>query len=140
VAHTRSQELEPKGNFVGTDSQVALSYCPIVQLDEYINIWGSRRCHVISNYMHYDALEGSEPNPKDTTYNAFRKAAMDDLLYLVEIMAYLPFTRTGRITIRPSDIVAHYLIHPVFVRMCAVRVRTPKIILCHILFYLKIYP
>jgi len=92
--------LEPKGYFIGSNSQIALSYLPIVQLDEYVNIWGSKPLHIISNYMWADAWDGV-----GTTENAslMRKSAIDDMLYLIETMAYLPFTRTGRITLSNTN-------------------------------------
>lgn len=93
-------QLEPKGIFMGNDQQIAMSYIPVIILDEYVNIWGSKRLNIVSNYTDYKAWTGSGD---EQSYNEFRHKAIEDLLYLVQISAYLPFTRTGRIELCHTD-------------------------------------
>lgn len=93
-------QLEVQGLFFGGSNEVALSYCPVIQLDEYVNLWGSKRFSVIHNYRNTSMLNDSETVK---TYNEFRKQATDDLAYLVEIYSYMPFVRVGKITLGYID-------------------------------------
>lgn len=93
-------QLQVKGLFFGASNQVALAYCPIIQLDEYVNLWGSRRLAIVHNYR---TLIPEDDSKTLGNYNEFRKAAVDDLVYLVETHSYLPFTRTGTIRLSMTD-------------------------------------
>ena len=93
-------QLDPKGNYFGKNDQIAMSYCPIVQLDEYVRIWGSRRCYVVTNYMSAKNLEG---NVKKEAYDNFKKFAVKELMHLINVYSVLPFTRTGKITLNHTD-------------------------------------
>jgi len=88
-------QLDPKGNYVGNADQIALSYCPIIQLDEYVKIWGSKRCYVTTNYMDREVL--------NENYGMYRDVIVRDLIELVRVYAHLPFTRTGTITLAHTD-------------------------------------
>lgn len=86
--------LIPQANFVGNSSTWSLSYLPAVFLQEYADIWGSRPMQCIHNYMPYMLL-----NPSETTLDICEKQAFEDLKYIVECNAYLPFTRRGTLSL-----------------------------------------
>jgi hypothetical protein len=78
------------------NSHRALSTIPVVALPQYINIWGNKGKRIESNYISRLAIGGEH---EKTDGNLFQKAVIEDLKYLVDIYAPLPFTRQGTITI-----------------------------------------
>ena len=87
---------KPRGAMLGGNSSLPLTYLPMIVLDEYVKIWGNKIFESTSNYIDINSfsqtLEGVEKSPKNTF--------IEDYVWLVEVMAYLPFTRRGEITIR----------------------------------------
>lgn len=82
-----------KGIFMGVDQATALTYVPIVYFPEFVDIWGSKSLRVDCNYTRTNDL-GSEED---------KKQIVNDLLYIIESSIYLPFTRTGTITLNRGD-------------------------------------
>lgn len=89
-------QYSPQGALLGGNQTLPLSYIPMVILDEYVKIWGNRLYNLTSNYIDYNTytkqLTSGEKSPKYTF--------IDDLIWLIKVMAYKPFTRKGTITIR----------------------------------------
>ena len=88
--------IKPEGAFLGTKDRIAIAYLPIIYFPEYADIWGSKKCEVISNYLSYKAFLGKGGTEN---FQAVKKQIIKDLIYLIEINAHKPFTRKGRITI-----------------------------------------
>lgn len=88
-------QFEPQGALFGGSGSLPLSFLPMIILDEYVKIWGNKLYHAVSNYIDWNIysqdLENGKKNPK---YNF-----IEDLLWLVKVMAVKPFTRKGTITI-----------------------------------------
>jgi len=89
-------EIQPQGLFLGAGSSVSLAYIPIIYFPQYADIWGSRRLSVVSNYLPYSGLTGSNQK-KDRNFVVEQTAI--DLKFVIDINAYLPFTRRGSITL-----------------------------------------
>lgn len=87
-------QLTPQANFIGNSSTYSLAYLPAIFFQEYADIWGSRPLQVVHNYMPHLPL-----NAQQTNLDISEKQAYEDIKYLVESHAYLPFTRSGTITI-----------------------------------------
>lgn len=85
----------PQNSFYGGSEQYALAVIPAVFFEEYAEIWGSKTMDRVNNYTPYIHLDsGKESN----TY--IQKQAYEDLRYMIESSAYLPFTRQGTINIQ----------------------------------------
>jgi len=87
----------PRGNFFGDDTSLALTYFPAVFFNEYANIWGSRPMQVVSNYIDYFGIRGNK-NKESLDY--LIDQAYEDLSFVIESSAYLPFSRKGTITLK----------------------------------------
>lgn len=88
--------LIPRGNFFGDSNGISLLQFPAIFFPKYAEIWGSRPLSVVSNYIDYNYLSNSK-NSVDLDY--LTKQATQDLAYIIETHAMLPFTRTGTISI-----------------------------------------
>lgn len=81
----------------------ARMFIPAVFFPEYASIWGSKPLSVSSNYFHF-VKSGVDDITEDRTKlqnNDFIiRKAWDDLKYLVESNAYMPFTRSGTLTLQ----------------------------------------
>lgn len=88
--------LTPRGNFFGDSKGISLLQFPAIFFERYAEIWGSRPLSVVSNYIDYNYLSNAK-NAVDLEY--LTKQSTQDLAYIIETNAYLPFTRTGTITI-----------------------------------------
>lgn len=87
----------PKGNFYGDDESLALTYFPAIFFDDYASIWGSRPFQVVSNYIDYVNTRGDKGK---VNLDYLLKQAYQDLSYVIECNAHLPFTRKGTLTIK----------------------------------------
>lgn len=87
----------PQGNFLGDSVDIALVKFPIRFFDEYAKIWGSRPYEVVSNYVDYKGVTQVNTSLQE---DYLLKQATQDLAYMIETNAYLPFTRRGTITIK----------------------------------------
>lgn len=88
--------LIPKGNFFGDSSDISLVEFPAIFLKEYADIWGSRPLQIVSNYINYT---GNTSSNKKVNLEYLKMQSLQDLAFIVESNAYLPFTRKGSITI-----------------------------------------
>lgn len=86
-------EMRYQGVFYGSENGTDLTYIPIISLPEYVDIWGSKKMNIESNYIVSSTI-GSEPE---------KKQAVLDLLYAIECSVYLPFSRKGTITLNCGD-------------------------------------
>jgi hypothetical protein len=93
--------LTPSANYFGNTNNMAMTYLKAVFLNEYAEIWGSKAMDITTQYITYDS---NNKNSEDDLYNLdyMEKQSQEDLEYLVETNAYLPFTRQGKLTIRPN--------------------------------------
>lgn len=80
----------------GDNEYVSLAFVPIVYLNNYAELWGNRKLEITDIYLKYEEKKGIEDTEKFTTMQA---AVLNDLLFLIETNAYLPFTRRGTIEI-----------------------------------------
>ena len=87
-------QLTPQANFIGNASTYSLAYLPAIFFEEYADIWGSRPMQIAHNYMPRLPLNASK-----TLLDVSEKQAFEDMRYIIESNAYLPFTRKGSITI-----------------------------------------
>lgn len=86
--------LTPQANFLGNSDAFSLSYLPAVFLPEYAAIWGARPLQIAHNY-----LPMMPKDPNTTGLDVAQQQAVEDMRYLIESTAYLPFTRKGSIKI-----------------------------------------
>lgn len=87
-------QLTPQANFIGNASTYSLAYLPAIFFQEYADIWGSRPLQITHNYMPRLPLDTQQTNLDISEQQAYQ-----DLQYLVESNAYMPFTRQGSITV-----------------------------------------
>jgi hypothetical protein len=92
-------KISSQGLFFGQGDKIALAYLPAIYFPEYVEVYGSKPLDVVSNYINYAPLLSA----KDSDASAVLRQVFRDLKYLVESNAYLPFTRTGSITIKGGD-------------------------------------
>jgi hypothetical protein len=91
-------KFEPRYAFGGSQNNVvSLALLPAVFLPTYTNLYGSRPLNLSSNYVNYIPSNGADNT--DNYLNAIEQAYYD-LAWLIETNSYLPFTRTGTITIK----------------------------------------
>jgi hypothetical protein len=89
--------LIPRGNFFGDSDGISLAYFPAIFLEEFANKWGSRPYQQVTNYIDYNGFQGDE---RAVNLNYLKDQATQDLAFMVETNAYLPFTRKGQIIMR----------------------------------------
>lgn len=85
----------PQNSFFGGVSEYALSFIPAIYFEEYAEIWGSKVMDKVNNYTPYLNLDQGQESQ-----SWILKQAFEDLRYMVESSAYLPFTRQGTLTLR----------------------------------------
>jgi hypothetical protein len=90
-------ELQPKSLYVGAQENVLKVVIPPMYFPEYVEVWGSRPLSVVSNYLP-DQFYQSEDG--QATYDSTLEQALNDLKYVIESHAYLPFSREGTIVMR----------------------------------------
>lgn len=91
-------QLNPQGGCFVNNNSIPLAYLPMVVLDEYTKMWGNKLYSQVFNYINIDAYaKVSEGSNKQ---NSLKETFVDALIWLIEANAYLPFSRTGTITIR----------------------------------------
>jgi hypothetical protein len=72
------------------------AYLKAVHFKEYSDIWGEKPLEIVSNYLEYHSIIGDK---SDLNISYMIRQHLYDLKYIVDINAYLPFTRKGTITI-----------------------------------------
>jgi hypothetical protein len=88
-------EITPQGSFIGSASELALAYIPIVYFPEYANKWGLKKLSVVSNYISYQALTGKD---SDINRDLLKESIINDFKFMIDSYSYMPFTRKGSIT------------------------------------------
>ena len=88
-------QLTDKGNYAG--ASVYLGIFPGVYFDDYAQVFGNTRFSVISNYSNLDFWSDKSEGSR---LDLYAKHASELLGWLIETHIYLPFTRTGSITIQ----------------------------------------
>lgn len=89
-------QLRVMSNHAGQNNTTSLAFVPIVYLSEYAEVFGNKKMSFTDQYLNYKETEGPEATQ---SLSNFQAAATNDLIYIMESTAYLPFTRTGTITI-----------------------------------------
>lgn len=92
--------FRPKNLYAAGGSSITTAYVPALFFPEYSEIWGSRPYSTEHNYNPYYTY--TEEGGK-TDISRFEQQAYEDLRYLVETHAHLPFTREGSFTIQGGD-------------------------------------
>lgn len=87
--------LEAMGSFVEQGDGAEMINLPAVMFPEYVELFGSKVLHVQSNYLDFDM---SVSDVSESNIENIRKQSREDLDWLIETHAYLPFTRKGSIT------------------------------------------
>ncbi len=85
--------LKPQGSFIEQSLSDALVGDLTVFFEEYAEIWGAKAYEVVTNYTNI-----ANTSNMDEVLEQMRQ----DLAYIIESNAYLPFTRKGTIKIRPD--------------------------------------
>lgn len=96
-------QLDPQGGCFANDNSIILSYLPMIVLDEYTKLWGSKLYSQVYNYINIDAynqIDGNIAFGNGQRNKTIKETFIDDLVWLVESNAYIPFSRMGTITIK----------------------------------------
>ena len=89
-------KYEPQGSLLGGNSKLNVYYLPLIVLDEYMKLWGNKMYSATSNYVDFATYNKILKNGEKSAKYTF----IEDLLWIIKVMAYKPFTRKGTITIR----------------------------------------
>lgn len=92
-------KLTPEGSIIDTTGGQSLIYLPAVMLPEYMEIWGSKVLDVTTQYLDFDM---SQSNQTESNLESIKTQGQQDLDWIIETNAYLPFTREGTISIKPD--------------------------------------
>jgi len=91
-------KINPFNSIFGSaDNNDFLVLFPAVMFPEYMDIWGMKVLEVTSNFIDFDHSTSSQT---DQNFDLMYPQALEDMDWLMETHAYLPFTRTGTITIK----------------------------------------
>lgn len=94
-------QLFPQDAMLGQYSEVmAGGLIPIVYFDKITQIYGNKRMTVNDNYLSANVISSSE---SEVDKNAYKRALLNDLKFVIDSHSYLPFTRKGTITIPKGD-------------------------------------
>ena len=88
-------QVENTGDFFG--QSFPLGFVPAVHLEPFAQVFGNRPYRVTSQYTNW-IFNMDQDEQEDS--NTLIKASADLLLYAIETTVYLPFTRTGQITMQ----------------------------------------
>ena len=91
-----SFEIEPQSNFFGAEDGLFRAIVPALFLPRYAEVFGNKRLSVKDPYLHLGALFGDKSQLDSTK---FIEGILNDYKYIIDINSYLPFTRTGSITL-----------------------------------------
>lgn len=89
--------LTPMGSIIDTSDGTMMQQIPAVMLPEYVELWGTKILDVQTNYLDWGFTEAEESSKISDN---ILKQASEDLDWLLEAYAYLPFTRQGTLTIK----------------------------------------
>jgi hypothetical protein len=89
--------LTPMGSIIDVSDGNMMIELPAVLLPEYVEVWGMKVLDIQTNYLDFDMSVSTESS---NNLQNIVKQGEDDLDWLIETNAYLPFTRSGSITIK----------------------------------------
>ena len=89
-------QIKPRNSFFGQSSATSLAFTPIIYLEDFAKWRGNRRMILEDIYLSTRSLTG---NVAEYDLNLMSNALANDLLFVIETNVYLPFTRTGTITL-----------------------------------------
>lgn len=89
-------QVYAQNSWTANTKETSLAMVPIIFIPEYAQYFGNKKLEVGDIYLH---VNGKKDNKDITEQVNYQRAALNDLLYLVESTAYLPFTRRGTITL-----------------------------------------
>lgn len=88
--------IMPQNSMMGNSQFSSLAFVPIIFFNEYCEMYGNKRCITNDIYLSEKSLRGKDAGKN---LNTLSQALLNDLLFVIETSAYLPFTRKGTITI-----------------------------------------
>lgn len=89
--------ITPMGSLIDTSDGTMMIQIPAVLLPEYADMWGTKILDIQTNYLDWGFTEAQETA---TLTDNILKQASEDLDWMIEAHAYLPFSRSGTITIK----------------------------------------
>lgn len=90
-------KLNPTGSIIDSTAGQSLAFFPAVMLPEYMEVWGSKVLDVATQYLDFDM---SQSDQTQSNLDKIKAQGQQDLDWLIETTAYLPFTQEGTITIK----------------------------------------
>lgn len=88
--------IMPQNAMMGNLQFSSLAFVPIIFFNEYCELYGNKRCITNDIYISEKSFMGRNGSQN---LNTLSQALVNDLLFVIETSAYLPFTRKGTITI-----------------------------------------
>lgn len=88
--------IMPQNAMMGNSQFSSLAFVPIIFFNEYCELYGNKRCITNDIYISEKSFMGRNGSQNRNTLS---QALVNDLLFVIETSAYLPFTRKGTITI-----------------------------------------
>lgn len=88
--------IMPQNTMMGNSQFSSLAFVPIIFFNEYCELYGNKRCITNDIYISEKSFMGRNSSQN---LNTLSQALVNDLLFVIETSAYLPFTRKGTITI-----------------------------------------
>lgn len=93
-------QLQPVDSLFGYGQSMSASMIPIVYLEEFVKVFGNHKKVVPDGYLRSLFMGGDQQADKVLPQ---QKSFINDLIYLVETNAILPWTRRGSVTIQGGD-------------------------------------
>lgn len=90
-------KLNPAGSMLEVTNGSSMIFLPAVMFPEYMEVWGSKVLDVTTQFLDFDQ---SQSDQTQTNLENIKKQGQQDLDWLIETNAYLPFTREGTITVK----------------------------------------
>lgn len=88
--------IMPQNAMMGNSQFSSLAFVPIIFFNKYCELYGNKRCITNDIYISEKSFMGRNGSQN---LNTLSQALVNDLLFVIETSAYLPFTRKGTITI-----------------------------------------
>ena len=93
-------QLMPLEGLWGVDKFVASTRMPIVYFEEFASLFGMHKKVIPDSYLISEVVNGEDGG---INTDVFRKSLANDMRFVIETNAILPFTRKGTITITGGD-------------------------------------
>jgi len=88
-------QIQPLEGLYGSNGFIATTVMPIVYFEEFANVFGMHKKVISDSYLNASVFDGDQ---KQMNVDVFRQSLANDLKFLIESNAILPFTRKGTIT------------------------------------------